>query len=283
MRVLITGASGMLGGELRRTFEHHELTALDRAGLDVTDAAAVSEAVIGHDVVVNAAAYTAVDAAETDEDRAFAVNASGAGHVAAACAAHGARMVQISTDYVFDGTATEAYPEDAPRNPVSAYGRTKAAGEELALAQNPGRTYIVRTAWLYGAGGRNFATTMLRLAGERDTWAVVDDQVGQPTWTGDLAEKILELIERDAPGGIYHATNSGRTSWFGFAREILREASLDPERITPTTSAAFRQAARRPSFSVLGHDGWRRAGMEPMRHWREALHASGIAGPADGH
>lgn len=280
MRILVTGASGMLGRDLCRAFERHEVTALDRAGLDVTDAAAVMEAVIGHDIVVNAAAYTAVDAAETDEDRAFAVNASGAGHVAAASAAHGARMVQISTDYVFDGTATEAYAEDAPRNPVSAYGRTKAAGEELALARNPGRTYVVRTAWLYGAQGRSFASTMLRLAGERDTWPVVDDQIGQPTWTRDLAEKILELIERDAPGGIYHGTNSGRTSWYGFAREILREAALDPERITPTTSDAFPQAARRPSFSVLGHDAWRRVGIEPMRHWREALHASGIARPA---
>ncbi|MEV1129892.1 dTDP-4-dehydrorhamnose reductase [Agromyces sp. NPDC049794] len=280
MRILITGASGMLGRDLRRAFQRHEVTALDRAGLDVTDVAAVMEAVIGHDVVVNAAAYTAVDAAETDEDRAFAVNASGAGHVAAASAAHGARMVQISTDYVFDGTATEAYAEDAPRNPVSAYGRTKAAGEELALARNPGRTYVVRTAWLYGAEGRSFASTMLRLAGERDTWPVVDDQIGQPTWTRDLAEKLLELIERDAPGGIYHGTNSGRTSWYGFAREILREASLDPERITPTTSDAFPQTARRPSFSVLGHDAWGRVGIEPMRHWREALHASGIARPA---
>jgi dTDP-4-dehydrorhamnose reductase len=277
MRVLITGASGMLGQDLQRAFEGREVTALGRGDLDVTDASAVRDAVAGHDVVVNAAAYTKVDDAETHEDAAYAVNAIGAKLLAEAAAEHGARLVQVSTDYVFDGTATEPYAETHPRNPVSAYGRTKAAGEEFALAGNPGRTFVVRTAWLYGQHGPNFAATMLRIAGQRETWTVVDDQVGQPTWTLDLATRIRDLLDADAPGGVYHGTNSGRTSWFGFARAVLEQAGLDPERIQPTTSAEFVRPAPRPAFSVLAHDGWAAAGLEPMRDWREALTASGIA------
>lgn len=279
MHILVTGAAGMLGRDLQRAFAGHEVTAHGRADLDVTDAAAVLDAVAGHDVVVNAAAYTKVDDAESDEQAAYAVNALAAGHLAAAAAAHGARLVQVSTDYVFDGTATEPYAEQHPRNPVSAYGRTKAAGEQLALAGNPGRTFVVRTAWLYGEHGPNFASTMLRIAGQRESWNVVDDQVGQPTWTLDLATRIVELVERDAPAGIYHGTNSGRTSWFGFARAVLEEAGLDPERIRPTTSAEFVRPAPRPAFSVLGHEAWHDAGLPPMRDWREALAASGIARP----
>ncbi|KRC60483.1 NAD(P)-dependent oxidoreductase [Agromyces sp. Root81] len=277
MRTLITGASGMLGRDLQRAFSDRDVTALDRNGLDVTDASAVLDAVAGHDVVVNAAAYTRVDAAESDEDTAYAVNALGAKHLAQAASVHGARLVQVSTDYVFDGTSTTPYPEDAPLSPVSAYGRTKAAGEALALAENPGRTYVVRTAWLYGEHGPNFAATMLRLASERESWNVVDDQIGQPTWSFDLARKIAELVGSGAPGGIFHGTSSGRTSWFGFAQEILRLAGLDPERISPIPSSSYPTPAPRPSFSVLGHDAWGRIGLAEMRDWRTAVAASGVA------
>lgn len=280
MRVLVTGAAGMLGRDLQRAFDGREVTALGRADLDVTDAAAVRDAVAGHDVVVNAAAYTAVDDAETHEAEAYAINATGPAILAAAAREHGAKLVTVSTDYVFDGFATEPYAEDRPRDPINAYGRTKAAGEELALAAHPEGAYVVRTAWLYGEHGPNFASTMLRIAAQRETWTVVDDQVGQPTWTLDLATRIRELLDADAPAGIYHGTNSGRTSWFGFARAVLEEAGLDPERIQPTTSAEFVRPAPRPAFSVLGHDAWRAAGLEPMRDWREALTASGIAAPA---
>lgn len=278
MRVLITGASGMLGRDLQEALAGRDVTALGRADLDVTDAAATREAVAGHDVVINAAAYTKVDDAESHEAEAFAVNATGPANLAAAAAAQGARLVQVSTDYVFDGGATSPYPEDGPYAPISAYGRTKAEGERLALEANPAGTFVVRTAWLYGAHGPNFAKTMLKLAESKDTWSVVDDQVGQPTWTGDLARQIVALLDADAPAGVYHGTNSGQVSWFGFARAVLEEAGLDPERITPTDSSAFVRPAPRPAYSVLGHDGWARAGLPPMRDWREALTAATKAG-----
>ncbi|GAA1943243.1 dTDP-4-dehydrorhamnose reductase [Agromyces allii] len=280
MGILITGAAGMLGRDLQLAFEGRDVTALGRSDLDVTDAAAVLDAVAGHDIVVNAAAYTKVDDAETHEDEAYAINATGPANLAAAAREHGAKLVTVSTDYVFDGFATEPYAEDRPLDPINAYGRTKAAGEQLALAAHPDGTYVVRTAWLYGEHGPNFASTMLRIAAQRETWTVVDDQVGQPTWTLDLATRIREMLDADAPAGIYHGTNSGRTSWFGFARAVLEEAGLDPERIQPTTSAEFVRPAPRPAFSVLGHDAWRAAGLEPMRDWRAALTASGIAAPA---
>lgn len=270
---LITGASGMLGQDLQLALARREVTALGRADLDVTDLAAVRAAVAGHDVVINAAAYTRVDDAESDEEAAAAVNARGAENLAMAAAENDAAIVQISTDYVFDGRATSPYPEDAPLDPVSAYGRTKAAGEVAVAAANK-RHYIVRTAWLYGAGGGNFAKTMLMLAGSKPTWSVVDDQMGQPTWTGDLARQIVSLVDADAPAGIYHGTNSGSTTWFGFARAVLETAGLDPERISPTDSTQFVRPAPRPAYSVLGHGAWAAAGLEPMRPWHEALEAA---------
>lgn len=277
-RYLVTGAGGMLGADLARSLDGRDATLLARADLDVTDAAAVDAAVAGHDVVINAAAYTKVDDAETHEDEATLINGTAAGILAEAAARHGARIVQVSTDYVFDGTATSPYPEDAPRNPVSAYGRSKAVGEELVERAHPGGHYIVRTAWLYGGGGPNFAKTMLRLAADRDTIGVVTDQVGQPTWTGDLAERIISLLDTDAPAGIYHGTNSGEGSWFDFARAVLATQGLDPERITPTDSSAFVRPAPRPAYSVLGHDRWSLAGLPPLRDWRDSLAAAAQAG-----
>ncbi len=277
-RVLILGAGGMLGQDLVRALDGREVTALTRADLDITDAAAVADAASGHSVVVNAAAYTRVDDAETHEDEASAINALGAENAAAAAAAAGARVVQVSTDYVFGGDATEPYAEDAPLAPTGAYGRTKADGERRVLAAHPDGAYIVRTAWLYGAHGPNFARTMLTLAASRDTVSVVTDQVGQPTWTRDLADAIVGLIDADAPAGIYHGTNSGRASWFDFARAVFEEAGLDPARVLPTDSAAFVRPAPRPAFSVLAHGGWARAGLEAPRDWRAALGAAAADG-----
>jgi dTDP-4-dehydrorhamnose reductase len=271
MRYLITGASGMLGRDLQAALAGREVTALGRADLDVTDAAAVAAAVRGHDVVLNCAAYTKVDDAETHEAEAYAANATGPANLATACADLVARLVTISTDYVFDGRATTPYAEDLPRDPINAYGRTKAAGEELALEAHPEGTFVVRTAWLYGEHGPNFARTMLQLAASRDTWSVVDDQLGQPTWTADLAAQLVAMLDADAPAGIYHGTNSGEATWFEFARAVLEDSGLDPERITPTDSSAFVRPAPRPSYSVLGHDAWAAAGLAPMRPWREAL------------
>jgi dTDP-4-dehydrorhamnose reductase len=270
-RFLVTGAGGMLGQDLLAALDGREVTSLTRSDLDVTDLDAVRAAVAGHDVVINAAAYTKVDDAESDEEAAFAVNATAAGHLATATAEAGAILVQVSTDYVFDGTATTPYAEDTPLAPVSAYGRTKAEGERLIARENPGRSYLVRTAWLYGAGGPNFAGTMLKLAAQRDQLAVVDDQVGQPTWTLDLAKKIVELVDAGAPFGTYHGTNSGQGSWFDFARAVFAGAGLDPERVLPTDSSSFQRPAPRPAYSVLGHDAWRAAGLAPMRDWRDAL------------
>jgi dTDP-4-dehydrorhamnose reductase len=271
MRYLIVGAGGMLGHDLQSALAGRDVTALTRADLDVTDAEAVAEAVAGHDVVVNASAYTKVDDAESNEDAAYAVNATGAGNLAAAAAASGAWLVQVSTDYVFDGSATSPYVESTPVHPVSAYGRTKAEGERLALEANPERTYIVRTAWLYGQHGPNFAKTMLTLAAKLDTVSVVTDQVGQPTWTLDLASRIVALLDSDAPAGIYHGTASGQGSWMDFAAAVFAGAGLDPARVLPTDSSQFVRPAPRPAYSVLGHDAWSAAGLEPMRDWRSAL------------
>lgn len=270
-RYLITGASGMLGRDLQAALAGRSVTALGRADLDVTDLAAVRDATAGHDVVINAAAYTKVDDAEANEEAAYAVNAVGARNLAIAARAASARLVQVSTDYVFNGQASAPYPEDTPRDPISAYGRTKAAGEEFVLAENPDGTYIVRTAWLYGEHGPNFAKTMRKLAAARETLSVVDDQLGQPTWTGDLARQIVLLLDADAPAGIYHGTNSGQGSWFDFARAVFMSAGLDPERVTPTDSSQFVRPAPRPAYSVLGHDAWRSIGLEPMRDWAEAF------------
>ncbi|WP_403023458.1 dTDP-4-dehydrorhamnose reductase [Salinibacterium sp. GXW1014] len=279
-RILIAGANGMLGRDLQTVLAGTDVTALGRAELDVTDLDAVLAASEGHDVIINASAYTKVDDAETHEDDAFAVNATGTGNLATAAARHGARFVTVSTDYVFAGDASEPYPEDAPIDPKNAYGRTKAEGERLALAAHPDSTYIVRTAWLYGEHGPNFVKTMLRLAADRETLSVVDDQVGQPTWTLDLARQIAALINSDAPAGAYHGTNGGQTSWFGFTREIFRLSGLDPERVLPTDSASFVRPAARPAYSVLGHARWADAGLSPMRSWQEALAealATGVA------
>ena len=280
-RILVTGARGMLGTDLVTALAGHEVTALGRAELDVTDAEAVEAAVADHDVVINTAAYTKVDDAETHEAQAHAINAVGPALLAEAAQRHGARLITISTDYVFDGRATTPYAEDAPRHPVSAYGRTKAEGEQRALAAHPDGTFVVRTAWLYGAAGPNFAKTMCRLATERDELTVVDDQIGQPTWTGDLAGRLVELMTADAPAGIYHGTNSGQGSWFDFARAVFTHAGLDPERIRPTDSASFVRPAPRPAYSVLGHDGWARAGLTPLRDWRDALADAAQSGATD--
>jgi dTDP-4-dehydrorhamnose reductase len=278
-RWLVTGAGGMLGQDLLAALDGHEVTARKRSDLDITSPDAVREAVAGHDVVLNAAAWTDVDGAETAEAAATAVNGTAVAVLAEACRAAGARLVHVSTDYVFAGDATEPYREDAPTDPINAYGRGKLAGERAILATLPDTGYVVRTAWLYGAHGRNFVTTMLRLAATRETVDVVDDQRGQPTWSVDLAARLVELgMAAGAPGGVYHGTASGETTWFGLAQAVFAGAGLDPARVRPTGSAAFVRTARRPAYSVLGHDSWSAAGLGPMRDWRAML-AAALHGP----
>ncbi len=273
MRWLITGARGQLGADLQQALAADDLLAVGHGELDIADAAAVAQTIAGFgpDVVINAAAYTAVDAAETDEDAAHRVNASGPAVLANALAAHGGRLVQLSTDYVFAGDADRPYEVDDPTGPKSAYGRTKLAGELAVRELLPHASYVVRTAWIYGATGANFVKTMARLQRERDTVSVVDDQRGTPTWSADLAAALVQLARSDAPAGTYHCTNSGDTTWFGFARAIFEELGADPARVLPTTTEAFPRPAPRPAYSVLSDKAWRRAGLTPMRHWRDAL------------
>lgn len=273
-RWLILGGAGQLGRDLVDVLSDVPCVALDLPEVDITDVESVRVALRDAvpDVVVNTAAFTAVDAAETDEDTAERVNGVAPGIVAKACAEQqGTIMVQISTDYVFAGDAAEPYPEDAAPAPRSAYGRTKLHGEQAVRAALPERSYVVRTAWLYGAHGANFVKTMLRLERERDVVDVVADQVGQPTWSHDLARHLRLLVEANAPFGTYHGTNSGVTSWFEFTREIFRRCGADPERVQPVTTEAFPRPAPRPAYSVLGHEAWARAGLPAMRPWQEAL------------
>ncbi|MCW6009171.1 dTDP-4-dehydrorhamnose reductase [Micromonospora sp. CPCC 205371] len=267
-RFLVTGAGGMLGRDLLAALADAKVTALTRAELDITDAGAVHEAVAGHDIVLNAAAWTDVDGAETREAEATAVNGDGVAHLARACAASGARLLHVSTDYVFPGNASSPYPEDAPTDPINAYGRSKLVGEQAVLAAGG---YVVRTAWLYGAHGRNFVSTMLRLAGEREHLDVVDDQRGQPTWSHALATRLVALGVSDSPPGVYHGTASGETTWYGLARAVFELSGLDPDRISPTTSDKYPRPAPRPAYSVLGHARWSLAGLPPMTDWKAML------------
>jgi dTDP-4-dehydrorhamnose reductase len=277
-RWLITGAGGMLGHDVLAVLTSRgepNLTAATRADLDITDPDAVQATVDGHDVVVSAAAWTDVDGAETHEAAATAVNGGGVAHLAGACARAGARLVHVSTDYVFAGDATAPYAEDAPTAPINAYGRSKLAGELAVARLLPHAGYVVRTAWLYGAHGPNFVATMLRLAAERDTLDVVDDQHGQPTWSYALAERLVALgsaaAAGRAPAGVYHGTAAGATTWYGLARAVFALRGLDPDRIRPTTSARFRRPAPRPAYSVLGHARWSSAGLPAMADWHEML------------
>jgi dTDP-4-dehydrorhamnose reductase len=278
MRYLITGAGGMLGHDLVEALYGRDVTPLTRAELDITDLEAVRAAVVGFDVILNTAAYTRVDDAESHEADAWAINAVGAGNVATAASDVGAVLVQYSTDYVFDGAASRPYPEDAPIAPVTAYGRTKAGGERLVREANPDRTIIIRTAWLYGQHGPNFATTMLRLASDRPEVTVITDQVGQPTWTADLARQTASLLDAGVTSGTFHGTNSGKGSWFDFARAVFAEAGLDAGRVKPTDSTQFVRPAPRPPYSVLGHDAWTVVDIPPMRGWEDALHEAFASG-----
>jgi dTDP-4-dehydrorhamnose reductase len=270
-RWLVTGAGGMLGRDLLEVLHGDDVVGLTRGELDITDRAAVAAAVAGRDVVVNAAAWTDVDGAESAEDQATLVNGVGPRVLAEVCRGANARLVHVSTDYVFDGHARTPYAEDHPTAPRSAYGRSKALGEDAVRSVLPNSSYVVRSAWLYGEHGGNFVRTMIALERKRDTVEVVDDQRGQPTWSLDLAAQIAALVRGGGPAGIYHGTSSGETTWCGLARAVFEELGADPERVRPTTTDRFPRPAPRPAYSVLGHGGWTRAGMAPIRDWREAL------------
>jgi dTDP-4-dehydrorhamnose reductase len=251
VKVLITGAGGMLGRDDVRaaTAEHHDVIALDRAALDVTDNGATARAIAEArpDTVVNCAAWTDVDGAEAAEAEALALNAEGARNVAAAAAAVGATVVYPSTDYAFDGAAGRPYVESDPTNPLSAYGRTKLAGEGETAAANP-RCFVVRTSWLFGTGGHNFVETMLSLA-DTGQVVVVRDQIGSPTYTAHLAEGLLRLAATEAYG-LHHMSAGGQCSWYELAQAIFAAAGSDCQ-VLSTTTAELGRPAPRPAFSVL--------------------------------
>jgi dTDP-4-dehydrorhamnose reductase len=253
MRLLVTGAAGMLGHRVVAEARDlgHSASGTDLEDLDLTDEGAVRDRVAAEepDAIINCAAYTDVDGAEDHEDLATRVNGDAAGNVARACAAAGALLVHVSTDYVFSGDGDRPYVESDDPAPRTAYGRSKLAGER-AVAAAEAEWAIVRSAWLYGAGGKNFVDTMLGLAQDRDEVSVVTDQVGSPTWTGQLAPALVEVAERRATG-VHHLTGEGQCSWYELAVEVFHEAGVSC-RVLPTTSDAFVRPARRPAYSALG-------------------------------
>ncbi len=276
MRLLVTGADGMLGQDVIRAGERAgwELVGMNRAELDIVDAAAVRAAFerVGPDAVLNCAAWTDVDGAETYREQAFAVNAEGAGNLARAAALAGVALAHVSSDYVFDGEAPvdgsgtpRAYVESDPADPRSVYGESKLAGERQVLDASPRHT-VARSSWLFGVGGRNFAATMLQLAGERAAVQVVTDQVGCPTWTGHLAPALLGLIERDV-AGLVHLAGAGRVSWNGFASEIFRQGEIKC-RVEEASTEQMARPAPRPAWSVLDSE---RADVLPLPPWQDGL------------
>jgi dTDP-4-dehydrorhamnose reductase len=286
LALLVPGGSGQLGSDLATLGARlGTVSAPGSAELDITDEAAVRSALAElagsardggrRPVVVNAAAYTAVDAAETDEAAARLVNAHGPAILASAAAEAGVPLVHVSTDYVFDGTAQRPYEPDDPVGPRSVYGSTKLAGERAVLAASDA-AWVVRTAWVYGAVGNNFVKTMARLESQRETLSVVDDQRGTPTWSADLAVGLLDLAAAIADGRgparrVLHRTGAGETTWFGLARAVFEELGADPERVQPCTTADFPRPAPRPAYSVLSDSAWRDAGLVAAVPWRSAL------------
>lgn len=269
MKILVTGANGQLGKEIAIQGQNHELILTDYTTLNITDYSAVAAYMqaVKPQGVVHCAAYTNVDGAESDYDGAFRANVVGAQNIAAGCLEVGARMVYVSTDYVFDGQKKEPYREFDTINPQSVYGVTKWQGEEI-VRQILGRHYIVRTAWLYG-DGNNFVRTMLNLAEQNSTLRVVHDQIGTPTSTVDLTKAIFSLLASDAYG-TYHATCQGQCSWYDFACEIFRQAGRRIE-VLPSTTNDFSRPAKRPPYSVLDNYMLRMTVGDPMRSWQQAL------------
>ncbi len=262
------GSQGMLGHDLVTTLsKEHTVTAWTRSDLDTTRESDVTEKItaLHPDIIINATAYTNVDQAESEEAQATLVNGTAVGYLAHVAQMLDIPLVHYSTDYVFDGLQAEGYTEDDTTNPINAYGRSKLAGEEAIVNTNTLSYYIIRTSWLYGHHGKNFVETMLSLAEKGEPLKVVDDQIGSPTYTKDLAEATLAIINTSKPFGIYHITNSGYTSWYAFAKAIFDVYGKTVD-IQPCTTADFPRPAKRPAFSVL-----QSTKLEPLRSWEDAL------------
>ena len=270
MKILITGAYGMLGSDLRETLKNFELICTGSKDLDITDEEKVMDFITekSPDLVINAAAYTAVDDCETNYDEAYAVNAIGPRNLAIACKRQDIPLIHISTDYVFDGSKRTPLMENDKLGPQSAYGKTKLAGEEF-IQENTDKYFILRTAWLYGLHGGNFVKTMLDLAETHDEITVVNDQIGSPTYSLDLAVAITNLLQSDKYG-IYHVTNEGECSWYDFAKAIFEFSNIDVN-VIPVSTEEFPRPAPRPHYSVLDNKKWNASGFVPMRDYKEAL------------
>ncbi|SDS95059.1 dTDP-4-dehydrorhamnose reductase [Paenibacillaceae bacterium GAS479] len=272
MKVLVTGANGQLGRELTlwKPVQGLEIVGMSKQELDITslEQCRAAVAVVKPDVVIHCAAYTAVDQAESDIEGAYRVNASGTRNVVIATREIGAKLIFLSTDYVFDGNGSKPYQEYDATNPQTVYGKSKLAGEQLVQSLHD-RWFIVRTSWVYGAHGANFVRTMMKLGTERDSLSVVHDQVGSPTYTKDLAAFLLELAATEAYG-IYHASNSGICTWYEFAQAIFKIADLDVK-LLPCTSSEFKRPANRPSFSVMENRWIQLEGLTPLPCWEQSL------------
>ena len=272
----VFGSEGQLGRAMAAELaqSHTEFNSLSRRQLDITNEGDIYSYFMAElpDVVVNAAAWTNVDLAELHEEEALVVNAHGPKLIAEACSNFGAKFVNISTDYVFSGLSHSPWSENSVVAPVSAYGRTKAAGERAVLDIYPEGSYVVRTAWLYSPWGKNFVKTVLKFAlGETGSIDVVNDQSGQPTSASDLAGQIQQMIVQDVTPGIYHGTNRGQTTWFELAQRVFELAQIDFGRVVAVDSSRFPRPAKRPANSVLGHNNWSHEGMKPMQSWQDAL------------
>ena len=273
MRVLVTGAKGQLGTDLMNELARQGLEGIgvDVEEMDITDADAcrrvISQAKI--DAVIHCAAYTAVDAAEDQVDLCRRINGEGTRNVAVACREAGVKLMYISTDYVFDGGGTRPWEPDDERAPLNVYGQTKYEGE-IAIEELLERYFIVRIAWVFGVAGKNFIKTMLRLGREKGAVSVVDDQVGSPTYTYDLARLLTDMIQTDRYGR-YHATNEGECSWYEFAREIFRQAGMDEVKVTPVSSEIFAAKAKRPANSRMTKEKLSENGFERLPDWQDAL------------
>jgi dTDP-4-dehydrorhamnose reductase len=276
MTWLITGGSGQLGIAVSQELDKLGIAfdAWNSKDLDITQSSTVSKAIeeLSPTVIINCAAWTDVDGAESHEVEASRVNSDGPGNLALAAKLCNSKLIHVSTDYVFSGESQTPWQVADEINPRSAYGRTKAEGESRVLAIYPESSFVVRTAWLYSPWGKNFAKTMIKLAIKGDGEVrVVNDQVGQPTSASDLAKQLVELGLSTSRAGVYHGTNSGQATWFEFAQEIFKLAGADVGRVAPVSSSEYLRPAKRPSYSVLSHDAWAKTNVEPMRDWRIAL------------
>ena len=270
MKILITGAYGMLGSDLRETLKDHELFIAGHKDLDIADQNKVMNYILekSPEIVINAAAYTAVDNCETDYTNAYSVNAIGPKNLAIACNKINIPLIHISTDYVFDGNKRTPLTEEDTLGPKTAYGKTKLEGEKM-IQENTKKYFILRTAWLYGIHGKNFVQTMLNLSKKNNELKVVNDQIGSPTYSKDLAIAISELLNSDKYG-IYHVTNKGEISWYDFSKKIFELSNINIK-VNPVSTEEFPRPAPRPHYSVLSNQKWINAGFTPMRNYDEAL------------